>query len=71
MKQAIGIQVTFILKNKFRKDRLLFLQNVTVSLGIYASILKHGNVHTYATISDYEKKVFTTNIQNIKQAVGI
>ena len=51
IKQAIGIQLTMILKNKLKKYRF-FLKNVTVSLGIYASILNHGNVHTYATISD-------------------
>ena len=39
---------------------------------IYPSILKYGNVHTYATISNQKKKkAFTTNIQNTKQAIGI
>ena len=44
---------------------------MTVSLGIYASILKYGNVNMYDAIYNQKKKAFKTNIQNKKQATAI
>ena len=64
--------VTFILKNKLQKEHL-FLQNMTLSSTVNASILNpssNGNVHTYATISEKKNNAFTINSQNIKQQLA-
>ena len=49
-KQAIGMQVTFILKNRLQKE--YFLTNYDCFSGNFCVILNlswDGNVHTYGT----------------------
>ena len=51
VKEAIGVQVTFISENKHQKEQF-FYQNKTTFSANYASILdfcEDGNLYTYAT----------------------
>ena len=73
MKQAIDIQVTFIVEKKLQKVHFL-AKNNTVFQARYASILnlcQDGNVHKHATTKELKKMAFRINSWNIKQVIGI
>ena len=72
IKQAIDIQVTFLMEKKLQK--LHFLSKNTVFQVTYASILNHsqdGSVHRYALTKEMKTMAFGINNQNTKEAIGI
>ena len=71
VKEAIGVQVTFISENKHQKEQFLY-QNKTTFSANYASILdfcEGGNLYTYATTRELKKNALSKNCQNIKRAI--
>ena len=59
MKQAIGIQLPFLLKIKLEK--YIFL----AANACFLDPCWNGNVHTYAMTKQLQIKAFTTNSQNM------
>ena len=71
MKEAIGIQVTFMLEIKVQKYIFNKIWPFFQPLLCFLNLYEDENVHTYATAKELKKKAFTVKIHNIKEAINI